>query len=79
MKLEFVGGSRDGGTFEVPSKLIPTSPLFDGPVYLTPVSQLIHKAVNGVKVDRPKEYFEVYAQIELGKLLFIGWQKKNED
>ena len=75
MELEFIGGSRDGGTLEVPPKLIPTSPLFDGPVYLTPVSQFVHEAVNGVKLDREKRYFEVYSQTEPGKLLFVGWRK----
>jgi len=79
MKLEFIGGSRDGGTFDVPAKLIPTSPLFDGPVYLEPVSQMINEALNGVKVDQRKKYFEVYAHTEPGKLLFFGWRRTQRD
>lgn len=74
MKLEFIGGSRDGSTLDVPSSLIPNSPLFDGPVYLTPTSHLVHKSVNGVKVDCPEQFYEVYNQSEPGKLLFIGWK-----
>jgi hypothetical protein len=74
MRLEFIGGSRDGSTIEVPAELIPGSPLFDGPVYLTPTSQLVHKLTNGVAVDQTETYFEVYNQTEPGKLLFCGWK-----
>jgi len=64
---------------DVPAKMIPTSPLFDGPVYLEPMDHTIHKAAFGVKLGKALEYFEVYAQTEVGKLLFQGWRVNGGD
>ncbi len=67
MKLEFVGGSRDGGFVDFPS------PMFDeylkAPIFFEEVTD-DNRETGPIKVGQ-----EVYRMTEPGKLLFQGWNE----
>ena len=68
MECEFIGGSRDGGTVEIPSPLFGPKSVFNGPVFFRPLDEEASEETGSLKVTR-----EVYEMTEPGKLLFQGY------
>jgi len=69
MKIEFVGGSRDGSELEIEDDSEQADMLISGvPVQLIGIKEVEEEIIVCTEI-------ELYEMRELGKLQFVGWKE----